>query len=249
MPEVSNENEPTKTEPHNESDLITTKPPFHSFSFTMVDQAIGRRVFRMHYQHDTDDYELHIESGQASDPDTNLTRQASRAYAESLFNTLRSIDAFNWESEYGDSAAPGTRRWNMHIVLQEDVFSMQVVGGSSVPEGFDQLLEALYQHDLPRPTATQGKQGSSATAAGFPGGVPDLGALFASTGGPGGPDPEALKMMQEQFAQMQQNPSAFAAQMKDEFRHLPREQQNIMLDMLASSGLGTREWWKRFFLG
>ena len=228
-----------------ESTSSSAKPPFHSFSFTMTDKGIGRRVFRMKYQLESNDYQLHIEAGPSADPEQEFDRVVSRTHAEKLLGVLSDIDAFNWESGYGDTAAPGTLRWNTNIVFQENVFSLQSFGGSDVPAGFDDLLEALYQMDLPRPAqsaSTPFGQGPSGMA-----GTPDFSSLFGGLGGPGGPDPEMFQQMQEAFADMQRNPEAFAQQMRDEFRHLPYEQQESLIDVLASSGMATREWWERFF--
>lgn len=225
-----------------------SKPPFQSLSFSLTDKAIGRRVFRMKYQAETDDYHLHVESGISAESSEEFERTLSRRNADDLYQVLRDIDAFNWEAEYGDSTYPGSRRWNIYIVFQEDVFSVQSLGGSDVPAGFDTLLEAFYSLDLPRPATSApgmaGAQGLSGSA-----GVPDLSSLFGAAGVPGGPDPFAIEQMQEAFAEMQRNPEGFAQQMREEFRHLPREQQDMMLDMLASSGMATREWWERFFRG
>lgn len=232
-----------------------TKPPFFSFSFTMTDKAIGRRVLRMVYLPPTDDYELTVEAGPAADPQEKFTRRMSRTRAESLRDTLRDIDAFNWDAEYGDTTAPGTRRWNVNIVFEENVYSVQSLGGSDVPTGFDTLLEALYQLDMPRPHTTGNPYaagtGTSMGATGIPGmpGMPDMSALFGSLDAAGAPDAHALQEMQQAWAQMQQNPAAFTQQMREEFRRLPADQQNMLIDMMASSGMGTREWWEQFFRG
>lgn len=222
---------------------MESRPPFEVFNFTMTDQAIGRRVFRMQVEEGAETYNLHVESGTATNPEVKFDRTVARAVAERLRDKLADIDAFNWEAEYGDAANPGTRRWSVGIVFQKDVFSVQSLGGSDVPPGFDDLLEALYQMDLPRPAEPE--RPAPAT--------PDLSALFGSAGMPdglpGAPDPAMLGAMQEALAQMQSDPTAFTHQMKDEFKHLPYEQQEALLDMLAASGMATREWWERFLRG
>ena len=48
---------------------------------------------------------------------------------------------------------------------------------------------------------------------------------------------------------IQENPQRMQELMRSEFRSMPAEQRNAMLDMLAATGLGTRDWWERFFLG
>ena len=52
--------------------------------------------------------------------------------------------------------------------------------------------------------------------------------------------------MRELMAQAQSNPQAIQQRMREEFRHLSPAEQDQMLDMLASTGMATREWWKRF---
>ena len=223
---------------------MDAKPPFESFSFTMTDQSIGRRVFRMQVDEGGETFSLHVESGTASNPKESFDRTVARSVVERMRDKLAEIGAFSWEGEYGDSSAPGTRRWNMGIVFQEGVFSVQSFGGSDTPEGFADLLEMLYQMDMPRPAS----EAPSASATVSPGAAPDFSAMFGAAG-PGGPDPAMLGAMQEAFAQMQSNPAAFTRQMKDEFSHLPYEQQEALLDMLASSGMATRDWWERFLRG
>ena len=58
-----------------------------------------------------------------------------------------------------------------------------------------------------------------------------------------------LSQMQETLNMMQNDPARFQAQMREEFAQLPRQQQDAMLDMLAASGMATREWWERFLRG
>ena len=226
-------------------DAPAKKPPFHSFTFSLSDRAIGRRLLRLSYRAETDDYELHVESGSQAVPETEFTRSASRTQAEILRDTLAALDAFSWEGEYDDSTAPGTRRWNVGIVFEKDVFSVQSFGGSTVPAGFDELLEALYQLDMPRPERAQTPAAANPFAgmAGMAGGAgPDLSSIL-----PPDADSFVIGEMQQAMAELQNNPERFAAQLKEEFRHLPPEMQNNLLDMLAASGMGDRDYWRRFF--
>ena len=211
----------------------------------MTDRGIGRRVLRMKHQPDSGDYEMHVESGVGATTETEFTRTVPRATAEKLRDALAAVDAFNWQAEYGDTRAPGTRRWNVSIVFEEGVFSVQSLGGSDVPDGFDDMLEALYQIDLPRPQQAQ-QIGAPAVEGTM--GLPDLGDVMGAMP-PGGFDTELLGQMQETLSMMQNNPAQFQAQMRQEFSMLPRQQQDAMLDMLAASGMATREWWERFLRG
>lgn len=54
---------------------------------------------------------------------------------------------------------------------------------------------------------------------------------------------------QQMFAEMQRNPQAMQQRMKDEFRHMSPDEQNRMLDALASTGMASRAWWERFLRG
>lgn len=224
---------------------MSDKAPFQKLVFTCTDRANGRVLFSMK-QLDVDSYELHAEKGPASQLIADFTRTVPRKTAESLRDALAEAGVFGWDETYPDNLAPGSRRWNLRIVFEEGVFTQEASGGSSVPDGFDALLEALYQLDLPRPGADDAP-GITAPAASFPG-MPDLGSLFA--GAPeGGPDTAMLSQMQQALAELQSNPGLFQQQLKEEFRSLPREQQDQMLDMLASTGMATRDWWERFLRG
>lgn len=69
--------------------------------------------------------------------------------------------------------------------------------------------------------------------------------LLRSSGMPG-LDPSA---MSELLSEAQRNPQAIQQRMRDEFQHMSPEEQNRMLDALASSGLASRAWWERFLRG
>ena len=43
------------------------------------------------------------------------------------------------------------------------------------------------------------------------------------------------------------DPTALQQRLKDEFKHMSAEEQNQMIDMLVQSGMGTRDFWERFF--
>ena len=61
-----------------------------------------------------------------------------------------------------------------------------------------------------------------------------------------GLDPSA---MNELLSEAQRNPQAIQQRMRDEFRHMSPDEQNRMLDALASTGMASREWWRRFLSG
>ena len=225
------------------------KPPFQKFLFTCTDRVNGRVLFAME-QADDDTYSLHVEKGPSGQLSADFTRTVPRSTATRLRDALADAGVFGWDEAYPDDAAPGSRRWTLKIVFQEGVFTQESGGGSSVPSGFGALLEALYQLDLPRPGADDAPGIAAPAAAGglFGGAMPDLSALFA--GAPeGGPDASMLSEMQQALADMQAHPERFQQQLKDEFCSLPREQQDQMLDMLAASGMATRDWWERFLRG
>ena len=223
---------------------MTEKAPFQKLIFTLTDRVNGRILFRMEQQ-DDDSYEMHVEKGPATQLVADFTRTVPRKTAEALRDALAELGVFGWDDEYPDELAPGSKQWRLKIVFQEGVYTQESTGGSSVPEGFDGLLEELYQLDVPRPGADD-VPGITAQAA-IPG-LPDMSAFFA--GAPeGGPDPSMLAEIQQSMAELQANPGMFQQQLKEEFKMLPREQQDSMLDMLSSTGIATRDWWEKFLRG
>ena len=179
---------------------------------------------------------------------------------------------FAWDESYPDSPGAPARRWTLSTVYKKDVFSVSSKGGSDVPVGFEILLEELYKLDFPRPdasrtSATTARQGIGLGTAlnsmgslglGSIGGMSagDLGAYGAmGKGGFGDMDFSKLgEMMQgsemaDLFGELQRNPQAFEQRIKEEFHHMSPEEQNKMLDMLASTGMASRAWWERFLRG
>lgn len=55
--------------------------------------------------------------------------------------------------------------------------------------------------------------------------------------------------MNELLSEAQRNPQAIQKRMAEEFRHMSPEEQNRMLDALASTGMASRAWWERFLRG
>lgn len=226
----------------------SAKAPFQKFFFSCTDRVNGRVMVSLD-QTDDDAFELHVEKGPVGQLTCDFTRTVARKSAEVLRDALAEAGVFGWDEDYPDDADPGGRRWSLWIVFEEGVYAQQSGGGSSVPAGFDDLLEALYRLDLPRPGADDAPGlARSAGAAGTSGGGAGLAALFA--GGPeGGPDASMLEEMQRTMAELQANPGQFQRQIKEEFATLPRDQQEQMLDMLAATGMATRDWWERFLRG
>lgn len=226
---------------------MSEKAPFQSLVFTLNDRANGRVLFQMSLLNEAN-FELHVEKGPAGQLSCDFTRTVPLKTAVALRDALAELGVFGWDEEYADTQAPGSRQWRLKIVFQEGVFTQESAGGSNVPEGFEGLLEEFYQLDLPRPGADDAPGvTASAKAPGFSG-MPDFGALFGG-GGEGAPDAALWAEMQRAMADLQAHPEKFQQQLKEEFRMLPREQQDNMLDMLASTGMGTREWWERFLRG
>ena len=55
--------------------------------------------------------------------------------------------------------------------------------------------------------------------------------------------------MNELMTEAQRNPQAMQQRMRDEFQHMTPDEQNRMLDALASSGVASRAWWEKFLRG
>lgn len=247
--------------------------PFHSFTFTLVADRRPRAMLRMAVQEgESEMYELHVERGSASNPSSQFTRSVPLDVAVRLRDVMQESGVYSWEESYGDASAPGTRRWNLNVVFKKDVFTVTSRGGSDAPAGFDLLLEELYRLDFPRPeasasSASADKRGGGLGAAlnsmgslGF-GGVGgmsagDLGAYGAmGKGGPGDFDFSQLSELASSgelsslFADMKADPQAMQRRLKEEFRHMSPDEQSRMLDLLASTGMGSRAWWERFLRG
>ena len=244
-------------------------PPFHSFSFTLIDDRQPRCALRMRVS-DADLYELHIEKGSAANPSMQFTRTVPTETAERLRDALQEIGVFGWDESYGDDPSRIARRWTVSTVFKEGVFTVVSRGGSAVPAGFDQLLDELYRLDFPRPNTPQSGgapkgAGSAINSLGL-GNLGSIGGMSAGDLGAYGavgktPDSldfsklgafmsseeagDAAKLLEE----AQRNPQAFQQRMKDEFKHLPPDEQNRMLDALASTGLASRAWWERYLRG
>lgn len=207
--------------------------PFHSFTFTLVADKRPRTAFRMKAL-EGGMYELHVEKGSASNPTSQFTREVPVDVAQRLKDALQDIGVFAWDESYGDTAAPGSRRWSVSTVFKEGVFSVASKGGSDVPPGFDDMLEELYRLDFPRPSEPGASGGAGAQPqrsfqTPLPTSIGDL-AAYASKGDFGNFDPAALQQ-----------------RMKDEISRMGPAERKQLIDMLVQSGMGTREFWEDFF--
>ena len=203
--------------------------PFHSFAFTLIENRAPRRSLRLVAAEDGL-FELRVQKGSATNPSSQFTRKVPLDVAERLRESLQSIGVFNWEEAYGDTSAPGARRWTVSTVFKEGVFSVESKGGSDVPPGFEEMLEELYRLDFPRPA-----ESSASAAPVLPTSIGDLAAFASKEGLPGLGDLANL------------DPASLQQRMKDEFRHMTPDEQNQLIDMLVQTGLGTRDYWERFF--
>ena len=210
--------------------------PFHSFTFTLVADRKPRAMLRLKAL-EGGMYELHVEKGSASNPTSQFTREVPLDVAQRFKDALQEIGVFGWDESYGDATAPGSRRWSVNTVFKEGVFSVASKGGSDAPAGFDAMLEELYRLDFPRPDARRG------------GNAPSLQQGMSGMSQAALADMLGAGELREVIDQMQRNPQEMEKRMKDEFRRMSPDEQNRMIDMLVSSGMGSREFWERFFRG
>lgn len=244
------------------------KVPFKAISFSFNDRAHGRMVVRMKYiseEERTGDvqgpYLLHIEQGPAERTIASFTTDASFEQASILCEKMLEAGVFSWDEDHADDPTIGPSRWMLNVVFEPDVFEIHSRGGSMYPVGFDAMMEAFYDLGLPRPDVDKGKS-SSAGLFDMP--LSDAGGLgmgFFNPAAMQGLMSQMQQMMDKEFGSvsfedlqmvmrdMQTDPSRMQELMRSEFRSMSVEQQNALLDMLASTGIGSREWWKNFLLG
>ena len=263
--------------------------PFHSLSFTLVDERRPRAALRM-VSVEGGMYELHVEKGSAANPTSQFTRKVPCEVAQRLKDSLQEIGVFGWAETYGNAEGLPGRRWTLNTVFKQDVFTVSSKGGSQVPDGFDRMLEELYRLDFPRPAeparegaprgmgsviGASGMRGigslsagdlgaySAAGSAGMAGAIGGLAGFAGSAGQAGGIDFSQLADMMkgsglgdmdfsemgDLMAQAERNPELLQQRMRDEFRHMSPDEQNRMLDALASTGMASRAWWERFLRG
>ena len=231
--------------------MSAAQPPFDGFTFWMIQGNLPRVSLNLARLLD-DSYELHVAKGSAANPTFTVTRAVPLATAVRLNEALVEANASNWEEAYGDAPGAQPLRWGMTITYKKDVFSVTSKGGSATPAGFNRVLDELYRMDMPRPPASA--QGVMPAQAVDLGGL-DMGFDMDELEGLGEFDIEELakQMQQGPFAgalsQMRSNPTAFLRLVRDEFRGMPYEEQERMLDQLASTGMATRAWWERWLRG
>lgn len=141
------------------------KLPFYSFRFSIIEGRQPRSLMTLTAPAESEDasfYKLSITKGSASNPLSSIKREVPLDVVNALRDALQSLGVFSWEEAYGDSSAPGSRRWDMTIVFQKDVFLITAKGGSDVPPHFDEFLEELYRMDFPRPAASRVEGGEGA---------------------------------------------------------------------------------------
>ena len=197
--------------------------PFQNFSFTLVEDKLPRRFLRLKAADDAL-FELHVEKGSASNLVSQFTRMVPLETAQRLMKKMQEAGVLDWEETYGDAR-----------------------GGSDVPAGFDELVEELYRLDFPRAAnpKSQVGQGMSNPLASMDVDYAQMADLF-SNGGIEGFDPSTLVDL---LSEARMNPSGLQGRIRDEFRQLPPDEQERMLDALASSGMASRAWWERFLRG
>lgn len=212
--------------------------PFHSFTFTLIADRKPRALFRMKAL-ESRMYELHVEKGSASNPSSQFTRALPLDVAQRFKDALQELGVFGWDESYGDTAAPGSRRWTVNTVFKEGVFSVSSKGGSDAPAAFDAMLEELYRLDFPRP---DGCRAGNAKGAVLESALSGLSPAALS-------DMMGSGEMREMIDQMQRNPQAMQQSMKEAFRHMSPDERRQLIDTLSASGMGDRDFWERFFRG
>lgn len=225
--------------------MSETQSPFYSISFNLLEDRRPRCAFRM-LDNGDGTYELHVEKGSAANPLAQFTRTVPASVAARLKDGFQDAGVFSWEESYGDLPTGPALRWSLSVVFKKDVFSVTSKGGNDVPAGFDLMLEELYRLDFPRPDEPAKNAGVPIPAAGGAGVDFSQLAHLMGEGGMQGLDPSE---MVDLLSEAGSNPQAFQQRMRDEFRHLPADDQERMLDALASAGFASRAWWERFLRG
>lgn len=222
----------------------SSQAPFQSFVFTLVRDKMPRASLRLTL-HEDGMYELHVQQGSAANPTRQFTRLVPAEVAERLRDCLRDAGVFGWEESYGDTRAPGSLLWSLSLVFKEGVFGIASKGGSDTPSGFGAMLEELYHLDFPRPKAERPSV-QPQVANDVPGVDFDQLANLMKGNGLEGLDGIQMASLLEEA---RSNPQALQTRMRLEFSHMPKDEQEQLLDALAASGMASRAWWERFLRG
>jgi hypothetical protein len=238
------------------------KPPFDAFSFHADYPASGTVDVRLERTDDT--YQLTVKSGPTKREQAahalvaaDFTRTVPFERAVELRDAIQAAGVYGWEETYGDETSPHAFSWRLAVDFKKGVFAIQCEGGSDLPEGFDQVLEALYRLDLPRPTAAVVRENPAAfpgavevapDAGEGPAGLPDMSQLFGQLPPEmfGGVTMDDMRAALEEF---QRNPEQFRDPLRRQFAQLPPMFQNQILDALGSTGMQSREWWEHYLRG
>lgn len=222
--------------------------PFEALSFSLSDESHGTASFRLTWEGDG------LYRAAVSSTAGGRTRETERklplASAQELFARLSELGAFRWDEEYPARVGEPIVRWRLGINFKTKVYS-QVSQGSSTPPRFDDLLEALYALDFPRPERRP-EPSSGARSGGWLGSGLGEGSLFSGLGAGVGSssfasvDPEAMREAMEHFMA---NPGEFQDRIRAEFHAMSPEQQELTIDALVHLGGMDRSWWERFFEG
>lgn len=238
------------------------KPPFDAFSFHADYPASGTVDVRLERTGDT--YQLTVESGPTKREQAahaliaaDFTRTVPFERAVELRDAIQAAGVYGWEETYGDEASFHGFAWKLAVDFKKDVFAIQCEGGSDLPEGFDQVLEALYRLDLPRPTAAVVRENPAAFVGAVevandpeeaPTDLSDMSQLFGQLP-PGMFGGVSMDDMRAAFEEFQRNPEQFRDPLRRQFAQLPPMFQNQILDALGSTGMQSREWWEHYLRG
>ncbi len=242
----------------NDNGSARRNPPFEKLVFTLVQNRLGRKLFRMKLT--PEGYELHVERGSSSNPTAQFTRVVPQETAQKLKDALDVAGVFSWNEQYGDATAPGTMRWSLNTVFKEGVFSVASKGASDVPANFDALLNELYRLDFPRPEGDSAPTWSAIPSSGaasqaISDAMRQAGIDFSSLpAGMGDALSDMLGNLKsadalDALSAIRRNPQEIQQRMKDEFAHMSPDEQNQLLDALSQTGMASRAWWERFFRG
>lgn len=132
-------------------------------------------------------------------------------------------------------------------------------GASQAMPGVGTTLNALGQAGLGnlgglggRSSLSAGDLGAYGAVGGIEGMLGAAGIDFSQLGdalGAGGVPGMDAGDISRLFADAQGNPAAFQQRMREEFGRMSRDEQEQMLDALASTGMASRAWWERFLRG